>query len=339
MPRNAALALTVALAVPAVASAQAPSAPSSPVVATLDGAPITRADLEAQLKSRLLKVRQQEYDILNEGLRELAFAKAQEREAARQGISVAALYKRNVTEKITPPAKSEVDSLLNRFRSQLPPDEAQARAQIESFLRERAEQERADAYRNELLAKANLKVMLEPPRAEVVTRPNDPTIGRADAPITVIEFSDFQCPYCERGQAVVKQLRSEYGDKVRFVFKQLPLPMHGQARLAAEASLCANDQGKYWELREWMFANQSKISPDGLKAAAAELRLDGGKFSACLDGTAHEKRIDEDMAQANGLGATGTPTFFVNGRMLEGAQRIETFREVIKEELARGVPH
>ncbi|MEW6336664.1 MAG: DsbA family protein [Acidobacteriota bacterium] len=329
MSRLAALSLTVLLA-PALATAQ-----QSPVVATLDGAPITRAELEGRLKSRLLKVRQQEYDILNEGLRELAYARAQEREAARQGISVAALYKKNVTDRVAAPAKSEVDSLLNRFRSQLPPDEAQARTQIEAFLRERAEQERADAYRNELLAKANLKVILEPPRAEVVTAPNDPTIGRADAPITVIEFSDFQCPYCERGQAVVKQLRGEYGDKVRFVFKQLPLPMHGQARLAAEASLCANDQGKYWELREWMYANQSKISTDGLKAAAAELKLNPGRFATCLDGTTHEKRIDEDMAQANGLGATGTPTFFVNGRMLEGAQRIETFREVIDQELAR----
>jgi protein-disulfide isomerase len=319
-----------ALAVPYLAAAQ-----PSPVVATLDGAPITRAELEGQLKSRLLKVRQQEYDILNEGLRELAFKKAQEQEASRQGVSVAALYKKNVTDKVAAPAKSEVDSVLNRFRSQLPSDEAQARAQIEAFLRERAEQERADAYRNELLAKANLKVLLEPPRAEVVTAPNDPTVGRADAPVTVIEFSDFQCPYCERGQTLVKQIRSEYGDKVRFVFKQLPLPMHGQARLAAEASLCANDQGKYWELREWMYANQSKISPDGLKAAAAELKLDGSKFNACLDGTKHEKRIDEDMAQANGLGATGTPTFFVNGRMLEGAQRIETFREVINQELSR----
>ncbi len=336
MPRNAVLALTVVLAVPAVASAQAPSTSSSPVVATLNGAPITRADLEAQLKSRLLKVRQQEYDILNEGLREMAFEKAQELEASRQGISVKALYKKNVTDKVAAPAKSEVDALYTRFRSQMPPDEAQARAQIESFLRERAEQERAEAYRNELLAKANLKVLLEPPRAEVVTAPNDPNIGRADSPFTVIEFSDFQCPYCERGQALVKQLRSEYGDKVRFVFKQLPLPMHGQARLAAEASLCANDQGKYWELREWMYANQSKISPDGLKAAAAELKLNTGRFNTCLDGSTHDKRIDEDMAQATGLGATGTPTFFVNGRMLEGAQRIETFRDVINQELARG---
>ena len=319
------------------ASQGAPAAAEGAPVATLNGRPISTAELEGFLGSKLLHVRQQEYDLKSEGVRDYAFRLIQDAEAAKLGITRDALYARNVNDKVTAPTDEEVNGILTRFRSRLPADDAQAKGEVVRFLRDQRLKEREIAYREELLTKASLKVLLDPPRAALTVEADDPVVGKATAPVTIVEFSDFQCPYCKGADAIIRQLRTDYGDRLRVAFKQLPLGMHPQARGAAEAALCASDQGKYWELREWMFANPGLLKPENFIAQAAALGLNPEPFTKCVQGHAKAASVDHDLAVAEELGATGTPTFLVNGRLMEGARSAEDFKRVIDEELARPV--
>jgi len=208
-------------------------------------------------------------------------------------------------------------------------------AEVRRVLRDRSAAQRAEAFKSDLLAGIKLRIVLDPPRLVVPTEANDPSVGPENAAVTVVEYSDFQCPYCQRGQATVKQLRTEYGDRVRFTFKQLPLGMHPQARLAAEAALCASDQAKYWEARDWMFAHQGGVTADALKTWSKEAGLDADAFARCIDSNAHAKDVDADVATAATTATSSTPTYFINGRLVQGAVPIPQFREVIEDELAR----
>jgi protein-disulfide isomerase len=168
---------------------------------------------------------------------------------------------------------------------------------------------------------------------EVKVAADDPGKGPATAPVQIVEFSDFQCPFCSRVVDTVKKIEDVYGDKVRVVFKQFPLPMHNQAAKAAEAAECAREQGKFWEMHDKLFANQRALAPENLKQYAADLTLDKDKFAACLDQSKMKDGIAKDMAAGSAAGVTGTPAFFVNGRFVSGAVPFENFKQLIDEEL------
>ncbi|MFH1177292.1 MAG: thioredoxin domain-containing protein [Acidobacteriota bacterium] len=318
------------------ARAATPAAPAAAgIAAYLGERAISEAELEASLKSRLLRIRQEAYEAKLEGLKDLAFGLLQEQEAASLAISRDELFRKNVTDKAAAPTDAEIQDIFARFRSRLPGDDDQARKEVSERLRERNLQLRAKAWREELLAGARLRILLEPPRTELAIEPDDPTIGSAVAPVTLVEFSDYQCPYCAQAQASLQQLRAAYPDKLRMVFKQLPLPMHPQARLAAEAVLCATDQGKLAEAREWLFGHRTKLSPEAIKGWAAEAKLDATVFNACLDEHRHAKTVDGDLAYAASIEVNSTPTFFINGRLISGARPFEQLKEIVEQELAR----
>ena len=181
-----------------------------------------------------------------------------------------------------------------------------------------------------------IRVMFEPPRTKVDVAANDASLGPSSAPITIVEFSDFQCPFCQRAAPTLKQIRSKYGDKVRIVWKDFPLTqIHPQAFKAAEAGRCAEEQGKFWEFHDQMFGNQAALQPDSLKKYAADMGLDATKFNACLDSSKYAERVRDGVAAGTRLGVNSTPTLYINGRMLTGAQPYETFASIIDEELAR----
>lgn len=309
-----------------------------PAVATFAGQAITSSQLEAVAGARLLKVRNEEYRIKAEVARELAFARLQDEAARKLGIDRAELYRQNVTAKVGELPKEEVENLLKRYRSQLPPDEAQAREQVVQYLQEQRTRSQEQSWRKEVLAGAGFRLLIEPPRAAVAIDEKDPTRGPADAPVTVVEFSDFQCPFCSRVQGSLLKLRQTYGSRLRFVFKQLPLAMHEHASSAAEAALCAGQQGKFWEMHDWLFSNQQQLAPDAIRAAAPELKLDAVAFGACLDQKTFAGKVAEDMKLAESLGIAGTPAFLINGRFVEGAQPLEVFEDIINDELARSAP-
>jgi protein-disulfide isomerase len=161
-----------------------------------------------------------------------------------------------------------------------------------------------------------------------------PIEGPDSAQVTIVEFSDFQCPFCSRVVDTVKQIEKAYGKKVRIQFRHNPLPFHDKAQLAAEAGVAAAAQNKFWQMHDKMFANQQKLERPDLEKYAQEIGLDMGKFKAALDQGTGKAQIQADKTLAASLGATGTPSFFINGRPVRGAVPFESFKKVIDEEIS-----
>jgi protein-disulfide isomerase len=203
-----------------------------------------------------------------------------------------------------------------------------------------AEQQQA-AARQALIADLKkggpaLRVLIDAPRYDLALAPTDPALGSTTAPVTIVEFSDFQCPFCQSVAPTLKQVLKTYGDKVRIVWKDFPLTqIHPEAFKAGEAAHCAGEQGKFWEYHDRLFANQEALQADSLKTYAADLGLDTATFNACVDASKYGDRVREGVAQGSRLGVNSTPTLYVNGRMLAGAQPYEVIAAVIDEELAR----
>ena len=162
-----------------------------------------------------------------------------------------------------------------------------------------------------------------------------PVKGPKNAPVTIVAFSDFQCPFCSRVVPILHDLEKQYGNKVKIAFKHQPLPFHPNARPAANASMAANEQGKFWEMHDKLFANQGALDRQSLEKYAQEIGLDMGKFKSALDGNKFDALITKDSNEGTAAGANGTPTFFINGRQLVGAQPIDQFKAIIDEELKK----
>jgi protein-disulfide isomerase len=176
-----------------------------------------------------------------------------------------------------------------------------------------------------------------PPAPEKVdVSPGDaPSKGPKNAPVTIVEWSDFQCPFCGRVIPTVKQIEDTYKGKVRLAFKHQPLPFHNNAEIAAEASLAAHEQGKFWEMHDKMFANQQQLDRPSLERYAQEIGLNMARFKAALDSGKFKDRVQKDSAEGMKVGANGTPTFFINGHKVEGAVPFDNFKTVIDRELAK----
>lgn len=175
------------------------------------------------------------------------------------------------------------------------------------------------------------------PKSDAVRVPIDglPVVGRRDALVTIVEFTDYQCPYCARAEDRVAALRAEYGDDVRVALASHPLPMHDRARPAALAALAAAEQGKLAEMHARLFADPKALDDEGLARAAADIGLDVARWDAARRGPSVAAALDRAEALGTTLGVKGTPTFFVNGRRIIGAQPIETFKSIVGEELAK----
>ena len=195
---------------------------------------------------------------------------------------------------------------------------------VEAMQKMQAQQQQAEDLRLREAAKS-----VKPVAAE------DHIRGDLAAPVKVIEFSDFECPFCLRVFPTVTELLKTYGDRIRLAYRHYPLPNHPNARPAAEAAACANEQGKFWQYHDRLFSSPGKLSGDDLKQHAAELGLDAAAFNACVDARKYQKAVDADIAAGEAVGVSGTPAFFINGRPVFGAMPIENFKQIIEEELAR----
>jgi protein-disulfide isomerase len=173
----------------------------------------------------------------------------------------------------------------------------------------------------------------EPAGKQDVKVGDAPVKGSASAPVTLVAFSDFQCPFCSRAVPTLKEVEAAYPGKLRIAFKQMPLPFHDKAHLAAEAALAANEQGKFWQMHDKLFANQQALDRPSLEKYAQELGLDMGKFKKALDSGKFKDKVDAEAKEGAAVGATGTPTFFINGTKLVGAQPVDAFKAAIDKEL------
>jgi protein-disulfide isomerase len=200
--------------------------------------------------------------------------------------------------------------------------------QITSYLQQQGQEQRRQALLKELQPRYPVTVALRAPKIEVATD-GKPSLGPDNAPVTIVEFSDFQCPYCRQTQGALKQLMAAYEGKVKLVFRDFPLRnIHPQAQKAAEAAQCAAEQQKFWPYHDKLFA-ASSLQMDELKKFAQELGLNLEQFTACLDSSKYAGGIDADMRAGQNVGVNATPTFFVNGYLLSGAASYERFKELV----------
>ena len=308
-------------------------------VAIVGGEPITAAEFEELAGPKLFAVRTQEYNQKRGLLEEAIDNRLLEKEGKARGISADEFLRTEVDAKVAAVTEAEQKEFYEKNKARFGnTPEADALKQIEGGLRQQRVRERRVAFTKELRDKAGVRILLDPPRVAMSSTGDDPAKGPAAAPITIIEFSDFQCPYCSRVNPTLKQVEERYGDKIRVVFRDFPLPNHKDAAKAAEAGQCAHDQGKFWEMHDKLFANQAKLQVEALKQSATEIGLDAAAFNECLDSGKYTAEWKKDMDEGARYGVTGTPAFFINGRLLSGAQPLEAFTTVIDEELARAEP-
>lgn len=334
------LCLSTVVAAVACAGPQSPAEPTDPatdVVARVGDLEITAAELDADASSALFQLQQKMYETRMQVLEGKIFDLLVAREAEAAGVSAEDWLDENLV--VAEPDEAQIMQVMAQYRSRLAKDDDQARKQVVDYLKQQGQfQARMDLQRR-LTEKAGVEILLEPPRVHPVIADHNPSRGPADAPVTIIEYTDFQCPYCSRVQPTLDAVKERYGDSVRFVFKNLPLAMHDQAVFAAEAGLCAGEQDAFWPLHDWMFANARGINRESVLQQAGELGLDVEALTACLDEGRYAEAVAEDTKEANSFGITGTPGFTVNGRILTGAQPLESFVTVIDDELRRaGLP-
>jgi len=309
-------------------------ADSNPVVATVGNHKITEKELDAKIKPQIQAMEAKLYDAKKQAIEAMADdyllsqAAAKEHQSVDEFLKGKAAAKGKVTEADAKKFYDARKDLQTRF-----PKYNEIKDQLVAALQaQRDGQARAEVLA-ELRKSEPVNVMIQPPRIEVATA-GHPVLGPAEAPVTIVEFSDFQCPFCKRVEPSLKEVRDKYGDKVRLIYMDYPLGMHQNAIGAAQAARCAAAQGKFWPYHDELFADQGKLGPADLKASAKKVGLDSAKFDECYDKGTTRAGVDADKAQGDALGVTGTPAFFINGRPLEGAQPTSAFASVIDDELA-----
>jgi protein-disulfide isomerase len=309
-------------------------------VARIGGQQVTAAELDESVKKELAQLDQQyqeqRYQMRRGALEAMLRRRAFEAKAKQLNVSTEELVEKEIASKIPEPSDEEIRALYDRAKAggqQLPPLE-QVKPDIARFIKNQKGQGALAEYYDGLKKEMGIEVLLapyEPPKVAVDA--TGPSKGPPSAPITIVEFSDFECPYCVKAEPTVKEVMDAYPGKIRLVYRDFPLPMHSRAPKAAEAAHCAGDQGKYWEMHGKLFANSTKLEVGDLKAYAREVGLDGGKFDQCLDSGEKARLVEMHKKAGEEVGVSGTPAFFINGRHLSGAQPAEAFKAIIDQEL------
>lgn len=329
----AGLILTIGLGLAVAAQTQ----PAQPL-AEVNGEAITAEQVEKSLGQQLSKLEEQIYNLKRQKLEELIGERLLAREAAKRGISVQALLDAEVTATAETVSPQEIQSFYQGNKARLTGEEATVGEQIRSYLRNQKIAARREAFLQSLRSQAKVVVHLEAPaifRAEV---PVDGAAfrGPAMAPVTIVKFEDFHCPFCKKAQATLAEVLSRYPEKVKLVHFDFPLDsLHPASRKAHEAARCAGEQGKFWDYHDKLYANAPNASPEQLKTYARQVGLEPAAFDRCLSSGKYQAAVQKNVEEGMRLGVNGTPAFFINGRLLWGAQPAENFVRVIQEELAR----
>jgi protein-disulfide isomerase len=335
------LCLPLFLALPKGSLGQsAPQAGSADPVATVAGQPVSEQELLETLgPQQVMQLRTQEYEAKSKALDSLIRLKLVQAEAKRRGISPEKLIEQEVESKVADPTDGEVEAFFwgqNRAGASFEEVKEQYRASLKQVKLQKARQVYADSLR----AKTDVAVLLRPPS---VTVAYDPLRVKGDpkAPVTIVEFSDFQCPFCKKSEGTLHELLTKYSGRVKLAYLDFPLrEIHPQAQSAAEAARCAGEQGKFWEYHDALYADQSKLDGSELLTRARALNLDEKSFQSCLNSGKFKSKVEADLQQGSKVGVAGTPGFFVNGVFLSGARPQADFEKIIDGQLALlGAPH
>jgi protein-disulfide isomerase len=308
----------------------------SAVAATIDGRTITIGELDDFIKEALFSDATSErnpaslYDVRSRSLKEMLDQLILEKAASAANLTPEEYIAQQVNAQGEVP-EDEIAAFYEEHIDQmggLPLDEMRDR--ISDFMKGQRALTIVDDLRNQ----ATTEVLLEPTR--VTVEAIGPSRGPDDAVVTIVEFSDFQCPFCGRVVPTIDQVVAKYPTQVRFVYRHLPLSkIHPRAQAAAEAAACADNQGNFWDYHDLIFANNRAVSDEDLEGHASELGLDMQAFRQCVQNRETQQIVEADMAAAESLHISGTPSFVINGIPLHGAQSLEAFSEVIDAEIAR----
>jgi protein-disulfide isomerase len=310
------------------------------VVASIGDLVVHEGDLDTWWQAHeavsYARARQDWYDGRRKALDAILGDYLLQREAASRKMTVETLLADELPKRV--PSVSD-DEIRQMYERSLPLPGGMTFDQVKpiagSYLQQQHLADARARYVSELREAAHATMHLEVPRQPVAITRADPAAGAPSAPIEIIEFSDFECPYCRQLEPVLRQLRAKYGDRLRLIWKDFPLPIHSRARGAAEAARCAADQGRFWEFHDVLFANQQALGPDDLKRHAKATELDVDQFGQCIDRGAHRSEISADLEEGARQGVEATPTVFINGRVVIGAQPLGAYETVIEEELSR----
>ncbi len=289
------------------------------VFATVNGERITSDDVENSLRPLVFSVQEQVYNLRRREIDLKINDTLLEQEAQKRKITTNALLDAEVTTKIKPVTETDARTFFDQNKERLNSgDFAQLKPQIMQFLQERETRNAQTAFAEQLRRTASVQTFLTPPAPPVYTVAIDdqPALGSPTAPVTIVEFTDYQCPSCAATQPLIEKLLKEYEGKVRLVVRDFPLQEHADAYKAAEAAEAAREQGKYWEYVAILLRNQSALGVPKLKEYAGQLALDRQKFDAALDSGKFADQVQRDLRDGMRLGITGTPTLFVNGRKI-----------------------
>ncbi|MEO6403748.1 MAG: DsbA family protein [Vicinamibacteria bacterium] len=336
----------------AVVAASSPDTVSSAVAAKIGSKALSNAELDTRLKDDLKslneraaaseeqlklqmedlkrQIAEQQYNLRRKALTEMLF----DMEAQSRGITRDALLAQEITAKstVTP---AEIDTLWEEVKPRAGKmTKEQALPQLQQMAAQRKTETRVNVFQRELFKKHNVSfVGLQPSRRNVTFPSDAPSIGPADAPVTIVEFTDYQCPYCQQAQQYVDRVMKAYEGKVRLVYQEFPLDFHAQAKPAGNAARCAGEQGKFWEMHTGVLRTPGAFDEADLKNRATALGIDANKFGACVAAQKYEATIQKSIENARSVGVSATPTFFVNGRSFSGAQPFEVFERIIEDEL------
>jgi protein-disulfide isomerase len=286
------------------------------VFAIVNGRNITSGDIEDNLLPLVANVQEQVY-ILRKGDVDMKINDILlNQEAQKRGVTSRAVLDAEVTAKTPVVAEAQAQEFYNKNKERINGEFPQVKYQIIEYLQGQEQAKLESTFVERLRNGASVQTFITPPPPPVfqIATDDQPTKGKADAAVTVVEFTDYQCPSCAATQSTLEKLITEYGDRVRFVVRDFPLQMHADARKAAEAAEAAREQGKYWDFTALLFRNQSALKAEQLKQYAQVLGLDRAKFDAALEDGRFADKVERDLIDGQKFGVTGTPTFFVNGR-------------------------
>ena len=304
------------------------------VLARINGQEITEEDVRKIVGPKLAQAERDLFEARKEGLDQIIEEKLLDTEAKRQGTTKDDLIKKGVHDKFKIGDK-EVDEFYKERKDQMQGKKLdEVKSNIQGHLFRERYQKLYGQLTSGLRKKAEVEILIKGPTVEV-EEGDSPAIGPKGAPVKVVEFTDYQCPFCGRVRQTVSQILEEYKGKVRYVIRDFPLSFHKDALKAHEGAHCAADQGKYWEMNKKLFADQSKIQVEDLKKYAAEIKLDTKKFADCLDSGKYTEKVRKSQEYGEKIGVSGTPAFFINGRMISGARPFEAFKEIIDDELRK----
>ncbi|OUR96577.1 hypothetical protein A9Q84_09520 [Halobacteriovorax marinus] len=314
------------------------SAPDQTAGVKVGSQVISKADLFKGIESELYEAELKVFEIKMNKMKAKVLEVLMGQDPKKKGLTNDEYLEKHVTANVKVTSKQVAAFVKER---KIPKEHLndQMKSRIKQYLIIEQKKKAIDTWLASKTKSTPVEVYFSKPERPVfsVVAGDAPFTGGADAKVEVIEFSDFQCPFCSKGANIMNDLKKKYGNKIKIVFKNFPLPFHNHAKKAAEAALCVHeqDQKKFWAMHDAMFADQTKLDREGLVASAKKLKVKMDQFTKCLDSDKYAAKVAATMEEGKKIGVKSTPAFFVNGKMVNGAHPIEVFSELIDQELAK----